>query len=141
LEGVSEQLLSLESKIARRLLRKSLKAVGVFWVEAVKSRVPIDTGALRDSIVAKVYTRKGKWTSGGLPSGSVTVGPGYGVQRTDGKKSAPPGVYGMWVEFGLKAKKYPKHPFLRPTFDSTGSAAVDIFAETMRSGLAAAIKE
>lgn len=140
LAGVSEQLLSLESKIARRLLRKALKDVGTYWVEAVKSNVRVDSGGLRDSIAAKVSTRKGKWQSGGLPSGSVTVGPSF-IKRTDGKKSVGPGVYGMWVEFGLKTKKYPKCPFLRPTFDSSGSAAVDIFAETMRSGLAAAIKE
>ena len=141
LAGVSEQLLSLESKIARSLLRKSLKAVGTFWVEVVKSHVPVDTGDLRDSIIAKVSTRKGKWSSGGLPSGTVTVGPCFGVPRSDGKKSVPPGVYGMWVEFGLKTKKYPRHAFMRPTFDSSGSAAVDIFADTMRSGLADAIKD
>lgn len=141
LDGVCEKLLSIESKIARKLLRSSLKAVGTFWVDEVKSRVPIETGDLRDSIIAKVSTRKGKWQSGGLPSGVVTVGPGYGVQRSDGKKSVSAGVYGMFVEFGLKAKKYPKKPFMRPTFDSTGQEAIDLFASTMRSGLEDALKD
>jgi HK97 gp10 family phage protein len=141
LAGVAESLLSLESKIARSLLRKALKNVGVFWVDAVKSHVPVLLGDLKESIAAKVTTRKGRWQSGGLPTGSVTVGPSYNVPRSDDKKSVPPGVYGMFVEFGLKTKKYKKNPFLRKTFDSTGDAAVDVFASTMRSGLEQAIKE
>lgn len=141
LAGVSSGLLGLEQKIARKLLRKSLKTVGVFWVDAVKSHVPVLRGDLRESIIAKVSTRKASAKSSGLPTGVVTVGPGYGVKRSDDKKSVPPGVYGMWVEFGLKTKKYPKEPFMRPAFDSTGQQAVDVFAETMRSGLEAAIKD
>jgi HK97 gp10 family phage protein len=142
LDGVCEKILSIEPKIARSLLRKSLKTVGVFWVDAVKAHVPVLRGDLRDSIVAKVSTRKGKAQSAGLPTGTVTVGPGYGTgERTDGKKSVPPGVYGMWVEFGLKTKIYPKEPFMRPTFDTTGEQAVDIFASTMMSGLEEAIKD
>jgi HK97 gp10 family phage protein len=140
LKGVSEKMLSIEPKIARKLLRKSLKNVGVFWVDAVKSHVPVLLGDLRESIAAKVTTRKGRWQSGGLPTGSVTVGPSYNVPRSDDKKSVPPGVYGMFVEFGLKAKRYKKEPFMRPAFDSTGSAAVDVFANTLRSGLEEAIK-
>jgi hypothetical protein len=46
----------------------------------------------------------------------------------------------MFVEFGLKKKIYPKHPFLRPTFDSTKEQVVDVFADTLRNGLADALK-
>jgi HK97 gp10 family phage protein len=140
LAGVSEGLLGLEQKIARNLLRKALKNVGTFWVDAVKSHVPVLDGDLRDSIAAKVTTRKGKAKTGGLPVGSVTVGPSF-IARSDGKNSVGPGVYGMFVEFGLKnKKKYKKHAFLRPTFDSTKETVVDVFADTLRNGLADALK-
>ena len=143
MNGIGEKLLDLESKIARSLLRKSLKAVGTFWVDAVKAHVPVDTGELRDSINMKLSTRKGRWQSGGLPSGVVTVGPTYTYKAGKKSQSASqsPGVYGMFVEFGLKTKRYPKQPFLRPTFDTTGQQAVDIFAQTMMSGLEEAIKD
>jgi HK97 gp10 family phage protein len=142
LEGVRDGLLSLEDKIARRLLRTALKNVGNFWVEAAKSHCPVDSGDLRDSIAAKVSTRKGKAKTLGLPTGSVTVGPMFGTGgRSDGKKSVPAAVYGMFVEFGLRNKKrYPKHPFLRPTFDSTKETVVEVFADTLRNGLEGAIK-
>lgn len=141
LQGVCEKMLSIEPKIARKLLRKSLKNVGAFWVDAVKSHVPVLRGDLKDSIIAKVSTRKGKAETSGLPTGIVTVGPGYGVKRSDNKKSVPPGVYGMWVEFGLHAKRYKKEPFMRPAFDSTGQQAVDVFADTLRNGLEDALKD
>jgi hypothetical protein len=33
------------------------------------------------------------------------VGPAADAPRTDGKDSVGPGIYGMWVEFGLKKKR------------------------------------
>jgi HK97 gp10 family phage protein len=139
LNGIGEKLMELEPKISRSLLRKALKAVGIYWVEAVKSHVPVLLGDLKKSITSVVRTRKGKGGVG-LPTGSVEVGPGY-APRTDGKKnSVGPGVYGMFVEFGLNVKKYAKHPFMRPTFDSTAEQAVDIFADTMKAGFEEAIR-
>jgi HK97 gp10 family phage protein len=141
LGGISERLLDLEPKITRRLLRKSLKVVGKFWVDEAKSRTPVLLGDLRDSMTSVVKTRSGAKTADGLPTGSVQVGPGF-IDRTDGREtSVSPGVYGMFVEFGLKAKKYPTQPFMRPTFDSTSDQAVELFADTMKSGLADALKD
>jgi HK97 gp10 family phage protein len=139
LNGIGERLLELEPKISRKLLRRALKEVGKFWVEAVKRNVPVLLGDLKNSITSVVRTRKGKGGVG-LPTGSVEVGPGY-VPRTDGKKnSVGPGIYGMFVEFGLHARKYLKNPFMRPTFDSTAEQAVDIFADTMKAGFEEAIR-
>ena len=141
LNGVAEKLRSIEPKIARKLLRKSLSECGKFWVPQVQSRVPVLEGDLKQSIVAKVRTRKATNATQGVPSGSVTVGPGYGTPRSDGRHSVPPAVYGMWVEFGVKSKKYPADPFLRRTFDATVNEVIELFAETMKSGLEDALKD
>lgn len=139
LNGIGDKLLELEPKISRKLLRRALKEVGKFWVEAVKQHVPVLLGDLKNSITSIVRTRKGKGGVG-LPTGAVEVGPGY-APRTDGKKNSQgPGIYGMFVEFGLNAKKYKKQPFMRPTFDSTAEQAVNIFADTMQAGFEDAIK-
>jgi len=41
----------------------------------------------------------------------------------------------------LKRKKYPAHPFARPTLDATGDKAVTIFSETLKSVLEEIAKE
>lgn len=112
------------------------------WVDEVKSHVPVLEGDLKESIHAVVRTRKASDKTEGLPTGSVTVGPCYGTPRSDGRHSVPPGVYGLWVEFGVKSKsRYPKQPFMRPAFDATVDTAINAFADTLRAGLADALKE
>jgi HK97 gp10 family phage protein len=134
LNGVAEALQDLEPRITRKLLRRALTAVGAMWIDEVKQRVPVKLGDLRDSIIAKVRTRKAKKGGDGLPSGSVDVGPGM-IPRSDDKESVGPGIYGMFVEFGLKNKDYPSEPFLRPTFDSTTEKAVQVFADSLKDNL------
>lgn len=134
LNGVDKKLLEVGPKLARKSMRKALRAVGTKWVEEVKSRVPVLEGDLKNSIVAKVSTGKDG------TNGRVAVGPNLRFKRTDGKKSVGPGVYAMWVEFGLKKKKYPAHPFMRPCFDSTKEKVVELFADTLREGLEEIVK-
>lgn len=139
--GIDQKLQELEPKIVRSLLRKALRGVGLYWVPEVQSRVPVLMGDLKNSIGFTVKTRKAAKGSDRLPSGIVTVGPTY-IDRTDGREnSQSPGVYGMFVEFGLKVKKYARQPFMRPTFDSTADRAIEVFAETVKSGLADALKD
>jgi HK97 gp10 family phage protein len=142
LNNVDKRLLDVEPKIARKLLRKALKTVGEFWVPEVQSRVPTLEGDLKESIHAVVRTRKASDKTDGLPTGSVTVGPCYGTPRTDGRHSFVPAIYGMWVEFGVRSKpKYPAQPFMRPTFDATVTSVIELFSETLRSGLTDALKD
>jgi HK97 gp10 family phage protein len=103
----------------------------------VKEKVPVHLGDLKESIMYKVRTRKGSKAVPNVPTGSVEVGPGY----TQGTKGRSPGVYGMFVEFGLNARKYLKHPFLRPTFDSTSDKVIQVFADAMQEGLKDVVKE
>jgi HK97 gp10 family phage protein len=140
LKEVMQTLGEIGPKLARRSLRKALNAVGDYWVPEVQSRTPDVDGALRDSIAKKVTTRAVGKDSGDL-TGTVEVGPELHAKRRDNKKSVGPGIYGMWVEFSLKTRKYLAHPFMRPTFDATADKAVEIFAKTLQDELEDAVKK
>lgn len=133
--SIVEQLQSLEPKIVRRSFRKALRKVGLFWQAEMKAKVPVLLGDLQKSIWIKVSTRTRTKKGEKSPAGSVTVGPRLDAKRSDGKKSVGPGIYGYWVEYGLKTKQYPAQPFARPVYDATVDRAVQIFAETLGADL------
>lgn len=136
LHGTEEELIAIGPRIAKRLLRRALRVVGQLWVEDVKRNVPVDTGALRDSINFKIRTNPRE------DGGSVTVGPTYiSGKGTKAKGSQSPGVYGMFVEFGVKSRQYPAHPFMRPAFDADAQKVVDLFAAKLREDLEEAVKK
>jgi HK97 gp10 family phage protein len=138
LGGLDKKLMELEPKIQRKLMRTALKAVGVYWVEAVKSRAPVLIGDLKNSIISRIRTRK---SSRGTVVGEVQVGPGTAPRTDDHQNSVGPSIYASWVEFGLKTKDYPKQPFMRPAFDATAEKAIELFADTLREGLADALND
>ena len=139
--SIAEKLQSLEPKIVRRSFRKAFRAVGDFWTAEMKAKVPVRDGDLKNAIWAVVSTRARK-SKGELKSiaGKVEVGPRLDAPRTDGKKSVGPGVYGMWVEYGLKTKEYPAQPFARPVYDATADRAVSMFAEILGADLDSVVK-
>jgi HK97 gp10 family phage protein len=138
--SIAEKLQSLEPKIVRRSFRKALKAVGTFWVAEMKAKVPVLEGDLQNAIWARVSTRTRSKKGVKSPAGKVEVGPRLDARRTDGKKSVGPGVYGMWVEFGLKKKEYPAKPFARETYDSTADKAVTMFADILGADLESVVR-
>ncbi len=127
-----ERMQDLGPKLARKGLRKALNAVGTYWVGEMKSRVPVDSGSLRDSIIKAVKTKKDR---NGEIAGTVWVGPAMNAPRRDDRDSVGPGIFGLWVEMGLKRKKYRPIPFARPTLDATGDKAVKLFADTLKEVL------
>ncbi len=145
LEDVMKKLDEVEPKVSRALFRPALNRVGKFWVAEMKGHVPVDSGDLKDSIIARVKTTKS--ASGKGIQGVVEVGPGYDPNYTPSSGKNPssttqnPGVYGMFVEFGLKKKRYRKHPFARPTFDTTSEQAEKVFGDVLRDGFERAMKE
>jgi len=138
LDGCVEKIRDMGPKLARKGLRKALNTVGNFWIPEVKSRVPVDTGSLRDSVIKAVKTKKDK---NGEVSGTVWVGPAMNAPRRDDKHSVGPGIFGQWVEFGLKRKRYPAQPFMRPTLDATADKAVKLFGDTLKDVLEEIAKE
>ena len=133
--SIAEKLQSLEPKIVRRSFRKALKAVGTFWVAEMKAKVPVLDGDLRNAIAMKINTRTRTRKGVKSPSGKVEVGPRLDYPRSDGKKSVGPGVYGRFIEFGLKRKVFPAQPFARPVYDATADKAVQMFADILSADL------
>lgn len=135
LHGTEEELIAVGPRIAKRLLRRALRVVGQLWVADVKAHVPVNTGALRDSIDFKIRTNSRE------DGGSVTVGPTYTSGKTGGQSQSP-GLYGMFVEFGVKSRaNYPAQPFMRPTFDATADSIIELFAAKLREDLEEAVKK
>jgi hypothetical protein len=137
LHGLEEDLIQLGPKIARRIFRKLLTTIGKLWADDVRAKVPVDEGTLKDSIGYVVTT------SPKNDFASVTVGPTYDTNRAKNQASRTedPGIYGLFVEYGLKKRKYTFTPFMRPTFDATAEAIITLFAAGLREDLEAAIKE
>lgn len=136
LHGVEEDLLKIGPRIAKRLLRKAMKAVAVVAVEQIKALVPVDSGDLRESIG---YTIKTKQSS---DSAVLLIGPTFdktAIKKGAGTTSSP-GVYGMFVEFGVKAHKYTFKPYMRPTFDINADRWIQVFAENLKEDLEEAVK-
>jgi HK97 gp10 family phage protein len=128
LQGVEEALAQAGPKLAKRAVRKALKAGGEIFVEAAKQRAPVAQrgtpqrrpGELRDSITmtTKLSPRE--------ESGTVHVGAEY--KKSEGEQS--PGVYGRFVEFGSVHNQ--PHPFLRPAFDASVQEAQDAMTNVLR---------
>jgi HK97 gp10 family phage protein len=133
--NIPEKLRDLGPKLARKALRRAVGKVGDMWVAEAKSRVPVESGDLRESIDKKISTSK----KGNNLSATVSVGPTYNTKsRKPGDSSQQPGTYGLFVELGTKSMR--PVPFLRPMFDATGDKAIEILADTLREDLNETVK-
>ena|ERR1035437_1025047 len=131
LKGVEDALAQAGPKLAKRALRKALRAGGEVMVDAAKGRAPVlkqgtpqrKPGELRDSIgmVVKLSPTE--------ESGTVRIGP----LRDKAKGKNSPGIWGSFVEFG--SVHGAAQPFMRPGFDSSKEAALDKFTEVIRAGV------
>ncbi len=133
LKGVEDALSAQAGpKLAKRALRKALKAGGDLMVAGAKSRAPLlkaatkrrQPGELRDSIGMKIVL------SAKQESGTVTIGP---LKDKSKKGKDSPGTWGMFVEFG--SVHGAAQPFMRPGFDSASQAALEAFTEVIREGV------
>ena len=86
LQAVKLALRSLEPKLAAKVFRKAERKSAKLFAEAIKSRVPVESGLLRDTI--KVRSSKGPRGSGrGSVSIAVLVGQG-GAGKDKAKQEA-----------------------------------------------------
>lgn len=133
LADLEKTLLELEGRVATRVVRGALRKGGKIVAESAKSKVPVDTGALRESI--GTIARKGK----GKNFQTLFVAP------REKNKSAlaiantfrdPPikGIfYAHIVEQGY-GRQNPQ-PFLRPALDENANAVVEEFATELRKAI------
>lgn len=123
---VRKALADLPARISKNVIRRAMYAGAVVIRDDARTRAPVETGALRSSIVAKAST-----TKEGEIYGSV------GVDRktfSRGKrKGRKPRRYAHLVEFGTVKSK--AQPFLRPAMDTNIDRVLDVIAEAMRKGI------
>jgi HK97 gp10 family phage protein len=131
LTGVEDALANAGPKLAKKALRKALRAGGQIFIDQAKQRAPVlvkgtpqrRPGELRDSIkgIVKMSPKQ--------ESGRITVGPTYGKsERRDS-----PGLYGLFVEFGTRYM--PAQPYMRPAFDQNARRALDAATEVLRAAV------
>lgn len=132
IEGLAEleqQLLKVENKAGEKFLRQALSKAATPVVRAAKEKVPVDSGALRQSIGKS--TKKGR----GKNVASVFVGPKKNARAlalaNERRSTAISGIfYAHIVELGYG--RQPPQPFLRPALEENANDAVNIFGRDMK---------
>ena len=113
-EGLTELLekfTALDERVAKRALRKALRAGGKVFKDAIIARTPVKTGQLRDDIIAAT---------------SVNASEGTGTTSAGPTKHS---YYGEFEEFGTSHQ--PAKPFIRPAFDAAGDDALEAFVSVI----------
>lgn len=130
--NLKKELDNFSQRTLTKVIKLALEAVGELFKEAIKANCNFthgySTGAIRESIDynTRMYPAKGR--------GTVLIGPTMtAAHGKDGSTS--PGVYAMFVEYGLKVKKYPKQPFIRPAFDANADKAIEVFRDKVMEGI------
>lgn len=122
IEGAKElekKLLSFEPKLGKKIIRQALRSGAKLILAEAKANVPVDTGALRDSLKVRAM-RKRKHRYGVM------------VQTSEGWFKGEQ-FYGAFVEFGTD--KMAAQPFVRPAFDSEKEAAEKTIVDGIRQGI------
>jgi HK97 gp10 family phage protein len=118
LKGVEDALAAAGPKLAKRAMRKALKAGAAQMIAAAKERAPVRTGALKTSI-----------TSSTKLSPKEEVGRTRIAASSVGDRRKGPARYALFQEFGTKNQA--AKPFLRPAFDAANKAASEAFTAVM----------
>ena len=121
------QLLELGAELALKTLaaaaRKAFKPV----LDAAIGRVPVKSGALRDSI--KITVKKPK-------EGDAVVVVGLKIGKAAEYKTGELAPARRWHFIELGTSKYAAHPFLRPALDGQAPEVLD----SLKTEIAAAIE-
>ena len=117
-EVITDELFRNVNKMARlhkdkefkKRFRKTMRDSAVPFYENMKTRVPVDTGALKKSLGIRVSTK----ASRGYPIGFSAIG---SVKYRKGKERDD-AIKAMAVEFGTKYRQ--ATPFIRPSINHIG---------------------
>lgn len=129
-QGIKEVLRALQRSIPEGDdVQAVLKEEANFLIAKIKSKVPVDSGNLKDSI--QFYKPKKK--------NYLVVGPKYtkgvkGFKRKGGKAMASGGNHANLVEYGFKhkgGKVVPPRPFMRPAFDENKDAILNMLEKKL----------
>jgi HK97 gp10 family phage protein len=113
---VEKLLRQLPERLAKNVTINSLRAGGRVIAAGMKSRVPVRTGALRNSITVSSAKKATKGRS------NVVVGFKKPVSRR-----------AHLTEFGTEHSR--AEPFIRPTIDQDGEEAIKVIGEALGKGV------
>lgn len=125
LEPLLKKLKTLEPKIAKKVLRQSLRAGAKIIQTAAKAKAPVKSGQLRKAIKVRAQKRTRRGTIGV----NVSVGE---------KDFAGEVFYGSFIEFG--SSKMPARPFMKPAFQENKAAALQVIQDGIAAGIEEAAK-
>ena len=151
-EGLAElakALKALPAEIAGKNggpLRRAIGRAAVVIRDDARRRAPVDTGNLRDNIIA-VRKRKSPQGTEGYFVEVRRKRRKYANTRANRRKgrvgktyeNLGEAYYGMFVELGTA--KMPAQPFLRPAFESKKTEAVETFRVELAKGIEQAAKK
>ena len=125
LDEINKKLRLLDKKMKASIARRALNKGGRHIRDEAKSRVPVRTGNLRDSITLRT---KKLGRTGFL----AEVGPAKRKGRdaiTGKRKVLADGFYGRFVERGTK--NMAPQPFMRPTYAAVKGRVPDVIGDEM----------
>lgn len=125
LKELNKILEQLPIKLQKRAVRKALRAGSRPIIQKARSLAPVDTGALKKSII---YAQRRDPTRGAIGFLKSSVA-GKGKQNTGSEKKRVPSKYAHLVEFGTS--RAPAQPFMRPALDSAGNDAIKKITEVL----------
>jgi HK97 gp10 family phage protein len=142
LAALKAQLDAINGPALQAAERVALRQVGVLIRDAVIERAPVRTeydggdlqpGDLKRKITARVHIATDTSVLSG-DSSRVTIAPTADVAYIarfveDGHVNRP----------GSKTANTPAHPFVRPAFDETQQAAIDLYTQVMTDAITAAL--
>lgn len=131
LRELEEQLLKLGAEVGGKVLARAARKAFAPVVEIAKARVPVDTGALHESIRLTVSKPKGE-------GAAVVAGMRIAGRTARHGGGGDPSVYWRYVEMGT-AKKAAR-PFARPALDANAGAVVETLRTELAAGIERAIK-
>lgn len=149
LAELHKMLQQLPGKIEGNLMRGALRAGQKVFLDAARSRVPVDSGELRDSlrIQTKGKSKKFGWVRVNLVAGNKKAWYAHMVEFGTVRHMIKPRKAGGSLFFGGESRKSVDHPgarqrpFMRPALDSGQGAALQATADYIRRRLPAALKK
>lgn len=133
LSALARKLRALPDTIAKKHLRQAVGAAAQVVRDDARTRVPVDTGLLRRSVIMKWIREK---STNSRQTFYVLWRRGKRFQAVKRKRKGKAIVvnedafYGLFVEFGTA--RMPARPFLRPAFEMRKRDAVAALKERLR---------
>ncbi len=148
LDDVIRAMQNLAPAIEKTILAGAMRKGANLVAKAARDRAPVRTGNLKQRIAVRKRKRKPQnvalaYAVGILGGASASYGNTKSNRRKGlvGKKyqKQDTAFYWRFLEFGTK--KMAAKPFLRPAFDQSADAAINVIAAQLRVGLDKAVKK